>query len=154
MAPFGYNHTKGGDSHPYKNEETRQKLSASLKGHKGWNKGIPHSELHRKHIGDSLRGKPSKRKGLPNGIVYTDEVRKKMSDAKKGKKRPREVTEKINKTKIELGQTVKVINLDTGKVYDSIREASRDCNVKYQAIQRVLKGERKTTGGYRWAKYE
>lgn len=91
---------------------------------------------------------------MPNGIVYTDEIRKKMSDAQKGKKRPERVTEKINRTKIELGQTVRVINLDTGKIYDSINEASRDCNVKYQAIQRVLKGERKTTGGYHWAKYE
>ena len=112
------------------------------------------TEKHRQHIGDAQRGKPNGRKGQPNGIIYTLEVRKKMSDAKIGKKKARAVVEKEIQTKVDRGQTIKVINLDTGVIYNSIHEASRACNVKYQAIQRVLKGERKTTGGYHWSRYE
>lgn len=46
-----------------------------------------------------------------------------------------------------------VINLDTGKAYESIRAAFRDTGITVQEIGAVCAGKphRKTAGGFRWA---
>ena len=44
-----------------------------------------------------------------------------------------------------------VKNLDTGKIYNSISEAARDCNTTASNIQQYVKGKLRTTGGFRWA---
>ena len=46
------------------------------------------------------------------------------------------------------GKARKVRCIETGEVYNSQNEASRNLGVKQQAIGRVLKGELKQTGGY------
>jgi len=49
---------------------------------------------------------------------------------------------------------VKVKNLDLNKIYDSVADAVRDLNLTNSSkfhIGMVCRGERKTTGGYRWA---
>ena len=46
-----------------KSDETRAKLSASLKGKPAWNKGKPRSEETRAKISASMKGKPAWNKG-------------------------------------------------------------------------------------------
>jgi hypothetical protein len=63
-----------GKKHPPKSEETRAKLSASLKGHPGYMAGKTHSEETRAKISESQKGKRN-----------SEETRAKISEAKKGK---------------------------------------------------------------------
>lgn len=49
---------------------------------------------------------------------------------------------------------VKVKNLDLNKIYDSVTDAARDLSLPNCArfkIGEVCRGNRKRTGGYRWA---
>lgn len=70
------NLTDGGDGKSGRkhSEETRRKISESLKG----KPGHALSDEHKKAIGNAHRGK---------SIIMTEEVRKKMSESKIGKKR-------------------------------------------------------------------
>lgn len=43
-----------------------------------------------------------------------------------------------------------VINLDTGDVYQTPKDASRSTGIHNDSISRVCKGKSKTAGGYRW----
>lgn len=48
-------------------------------------------------------------------------------------------------------KTVKIINLDTGEIFKSIKEAAEKYNTQITHISRVCRGKRKRTSGYRWA---
>lgn len=48
----------------------------------------------------------------------------------------------------------KIINVETGVIYESITEAARQTNINKSGIARCCKGERKTAGGYHWEKVE
>lgn len=43
--------------------------------------------------------------------------------------------------------------LETGVVYPSTKEASRQTGIDYSSICKCLKGKYKTVGGYHWAKF-
>ena len=97
----------------YHTEETKQKLSEIHKGKPTWNKGLHNSEEARKKMSEAKKGKPTWNKGLHNseeavkkqinslkeyykshdgsflGKKHTEEARKKMSEAKKGKHYPK-----------------------------------------------------------------
>ena len=70
-----------------------------------------------------------------------------MSEARKGLKH---LTEEQIKRLRESHHTVKVINVDTGEVFGSIKDAGLKYNIEPTHITRVCKGKRKTCGGYRW----
>jgi len=115
-------------------EETKKKISDSLKGHIPWNKGMknPYSEEQLKRLSNSHKGnrqtEETKRKisekmkgennpfygkkhseedvkkmrknhsgGTPIGFKHTDEMRRKLSEVKKGKKMDEETKKKISK---------------------------------------------------------
>ena len=113
VAPNGYNLTTGGGGGS-PSEETRRKISKSLKGKKQG----PHSEEHRRKIGLAHKGKKlshEHRKKLseasigrtaPNkGKPHSEEARLKMSEAKKGntvwlgRKHTNEARRKISEAK-------------------------------------------------------
>ena len=48
------------------------------------------------------------------------------------------------------GDRFVVINLDTGDVYQTPKDASRAIGIHNDYISRVCKGKSKTAGGYRW----
>lgn len=50
-------------------------------------------------------------------------------------------------------KTVKVVNLDTKEVFNSVNEAAKKYNIIPTHISRVCRGKRKHTGGYRWQYY-
>ncbi|WP_245157130.1 NUMOD3 domain-containing DNA-binding protein [Anaerovorax sp. IOR16] len=47
-----------------------------------------------------------------------------------------------------------IINLNTNKIFGSLIECAKFYNIHSGNIVKVCKGERKTTGGYRFAYYE
>ena len=49
-----------------------------------------------------------------------------------------------------LGERFVVINLDTGEVYQTPKDASRETGIHNDSISKVCKGKSKTAGGYRW----
>ena len=50
----------------------------------------------------------------------------------------------------QFGDRFVVINLDTGEVYKTPKDASRSTGIHNDSISRVCKGKSKTAGGYRW----
>ena len=50
----------------------------------------------------------------------------------------------------QFGDRFVVINLDTGDVYQTQKDASRATGIHNDSISRVCKGKSKTAGGYRW----
>ena len=83
------------------------------------------------------------------GKTHTEEAKAKMSEKRKGRK----LTEEW-KNKIGNSQKKKVINIDTGEVFNSVKEASEYYNLKDTQISRVCKGKRNKTGGFRWKYFE
>lgn len=125
ITPKGYNQCYGGDNTCgyHHKEESKQKMSI---------------KKSQKYIGE---GNPFYNK------THSEESRKKMSEARKGLKH---LTEEQIKRLRESHHTVKVINVDTGEVFDSIKDAGLKYNIEPTHITRVCKGKRKTCGGYRW----
>jgi predicted GIY-YIG superfamily endonuclease len=102
--------------------------------HGGEAKGKFSEETKRK-ISEANRGKK-----LP---PFTEEHRRKIGEANKGKKHP-ELAERNRLASIP------VICIDSGIVYTSSHEAERATGAHHSSIMRVCRGERKTAGGYRW----
>lgn len=82
------------------------------------------------------------------GKKHSAEAKAKMSKARKGR-----VLTNEWKTKIGQGLHKKVINLDTGEVFESVKAAAERYGLKDTHITRVCKGKRKRTGGFRWSHY-
>lgn len=86
LNPFGcYNIADGGEGFTgHHSEESRKKVSETLKGRPAWNKGKHHSEETKKKIGLKSKGRP----GPNRGKHMSEEQKKKISDANKGNKNP------------------------------------------------------------------
>lgn len=96
-------------------QETKLKTSLSMKGMRANNKGVPHSEEHRKKISLSNMGRKASpkmielliernksRKGIPGwnkGKTWSEEHKKRLSEAHKGKKLSQESIYKRNMTR-------------------------------------------------------
>jgi len=81
------------------------------------------------------------------GKRHSLESRQKMSAARKGLAHLN--AEQIKRLR-ESHHTVKVRNVETGEVFDSIKAAAIAYDLKETHITRVCKGKRKTTGGFHW----
>lgn len=85
-------------------EETREKMSLAKKGKKSTRVGYTHSEETKKKISENVKGKAGIRKGFKHSEevkkkmsekIVTEETRRRMSEAQKGKKLSEEHKEKI-----------------------------------------------------------
>ncbi len=123
IVPNGYNLREGGNSSKH-NEETKKKISESLKGRKV-NDVSPW--LGKKH---------------------DEETKKKISEKLKGNKPNLETYIKRCKTVIQLDLEDQVINK-----YISAREASRINNIASSSIINCCNGKKNTAKGFKW-KYE
>lgn len=79
----------------------------------------------------------------------------------KGKKTPLEIREKQKQAKIgkytgaKHWNSKKVVNLETGKIYNSFGEIARELNIKNGShIVAVCKGKKPSAYGYHWAYVE
>ena len=107
MSPNGYN-VKTGGVHSKYSEESRRKMSEAKKGKPSWNKGIPHTEEHKKNWKESRKGykatEETKRKQSEamKGFRHTEETKRKMS---RPKSVPRSEEHKNNLSKSLKGRT-------------------------------------------------
>lgn len=127
MLPKGYNQTFGGSTSKgfQHRDESKQKMSvAKSKAYQG--------------EGNPFFGKK-----------HSAESRAKMSESRRGRVLSDEWRAKIGKA-----QQKRVINLDTGEIFESVKAAAEHYNLKDTHITRVCKGKRKTTGGYHWSHYD
>ena len=123
LVPFGYNMCEGGNNtkgYTHK-DESKRKMSVAKKG---------------KYLGND---NPFYNK------THNEETRKKLSEARKGRKLDSEWKENLAKAHHK-----KVLCVETGKNYDSIKECAETLNLKATHITRVCKGKRQTTGGCHW----
>lgn len=120
----GYNITNGGESVGKMTEETKRKISEIKKAQYS-------TPEFRKKLSEGHKGLPAHNKGVP----MTEEQRRKVSLAKMG-------CEGTGKRK--------VICIDSGTVYESITEASRETGAQMSKIIEVCKHHRKATLGQRW----
>ena len=73
---------------------------------------------------------------INKGRKHTDETRKHMSEAHKNKPRP---------TRYK-----KVRCIELNKIYNGIKNATKELGLSHSAIHSVLSGRCKTAGGYHW----
>lgn len=127
LLPKGYNQTFGGST----------------------SKGFQHRDKSKRKMSIS-KSEAYKEKGNPfYGKRHSEKSKEKMSQSRKGR-----VLSEEWKAKIGKAQQKKVINLDTGEIFDSVKAAAEHYNLKDTHITRVCKDKRKTTGGYRWLYYD
>lgn len=102
------------------------------------------------------------------GVHVSDEYKKKLSEANKGKHHSSETIMKLKKSrqgrkpmlglkhsdetkqKMSICHSKSVICVETGNVYLSSIIAQNETGVDCSSIRKACKGERKTAGGYHW----
>ncbi|MGN0805027.1 MAG: NUMOD3 domain-containing DNA-binding protein, partial [Candidatus Coproplasma sp.] len=151
---FGYNIEFGGFANTV-SEETKQKLRTINTG---------------KHLSDETKAKLSERfSGInhPNyGLKFNDELRRKLSEAHRGKKQSEETRQKRIASlrgkkrsaetceRMSKAQSKKVAQCDDdGNVialYPSILEAGQTIGINERNIGAVCLGKRKHAGGFVW----
>lgn len=134
----GYNLKSGGQDHIVYSEETKKKLSNSIR------KSYLDSELIKVRSKDAIKqwSNPEIRKKMikNNGMYgkhHTEEARKKMSDAAKGR-----ISRRRNRTN--------VLCIELNKRFNDAATAGKELSLDGSGILKVCKGERKTCGGYHW----
>lgn len=117
----------------------------------GVNCGYKHTVEFRENISKRQLGKPSTRKNYHT----SEETKKKLSEANKGKKLSQETKAKMSESRQNgnVWNATPIINLDTNEIFNSQRMAGLKYHFNYKNINLVLKGERKTAGGFHWAYY-
>ena len=124
-------------------EEAKRKMSESHKGIIPWNKGENLSEETKRKLSESHKGKKHfeevKRKigEALKGREFSEERKKNISEALKGRKLSEEHKQKLSK---------KVICVNTGKIFNSLKYASNYYNVPKGNISGCCRGELKSAG--------
>jgi hypothetical protein len=126
------NMTDGGDGNQNFSQNVRDKISRANKGNKyglGWN---PNAE-QRKKMSDANKGKPnkSKTKFKKNQIPWNIGTKGVMK------------ANKTSFTKQNPPKAVKVYDIVTGKIYNTIREACIENELNEKAVCSMLKGKYK-----------
>ena len=153
LWPNGYNLTMGGDGvKGYRHtDEYKRKMSDAMKG-KGT--GKDNHFYGKRHTIKSI-----KKMSEYQSNRWTVETRKERSESYKGKfvgadnpfyKKKHKQSSKDKMSKAKDKMKVKVRNIDTGEVFESLSLASKTHNVQVAHIKRVCRGQRKTCGGFRW----
>lgn len=155
---IGWNIRSGGDNTftmPKQTEEVKQKRGIYRTGKDNPSFGRKHTQAMKDKISKIHKGKvlteeqKSRISKGSKGRILAEEHKKHMSEVRKGVKLTAEHKEKISKAQARR----KVVNLDTGEVFNSILEASATIDGR-SSISAVCRNRQKTTGGYRWAYYE
>lgn len=131
---YGYNVANGGEHHGKQSEETKMKISIANKGEK-----------------NGMYGKTSPNKGKK----YNDELKQKLSLAHKGQAAwnkgipsKKETIEKWKKANEYRMKRVKCV--ETGIIYNSVREAEKETGLYRSNIICCCKGKIKTCGKMHW----
>jgi len=106
-------------------EEIKKKMSQCQMGNTKW-KGRHHTEKSKQLLRDKATGR-----------LHTEEAKEKIRKKKTGMKYP---NRKKNKEYPHF-KSRKVIDLNTGKIYNSIRKAAQDLNIVYSVLVARLAGD-------------
>ena len=136
---FGYNSTSGGDIFTM-NEKTKQKISQSMIGNKN-GLGHPCSEEKKKKISKAQKGKH-----------LTEEHKQKLSEAAKNRHTPCSDQAKENIRKASHKKPIYCEELKT--VFESVQECSRQLGIPATNISKLCKGRGKTLKGYHLRYYD
>lgn len=131
---FGYNSTSGGDTFVM-NEETRQKISQSMMGNKN-GLGHPCSEEKKKKISEAQKGRK-----------FTEEHKQKLFEAAKNRHVPCS-EEKKQKLSQNYPNKKKVYCEELDKVFDSVQQCGRELGIPATSISKLCHGRGKTLKGY------
>lgn len=153
---FGYNVANGGNCIGTVSEETKKKISKANMGNQ-YGKGNVLSEEHKRKISERMKGNQyTKGRKMPEHVMriliesrQNEEVRRKISIANTGKKHSEETKRKLSESHKGLGAK-KVVCVETGVIYDSIKEASKQLKLTGHHIGTCCKGDRQTCGGFHW----
>ena len=137
-----------GEKHPMYgkplSEETRRKLSESKKGKYGGEKagfyGKHHSEETRKLLSEQHKG-----------LKHSEETRIKMSESRKGKRHSEATRKKMSENN---AASRKVINLDTGEIFDTVTKAANKYNITRSNIAAACNGRQNTAAHFHWSYFE
>ena len=89
---------------------------------------------------------------LDGNFHHTEETKRKISEAKKGKKHD----ESFRKRRSEIMKgnvisiTQPILCIELNKKFESIASARREFNINENAMYKHLRGEKETAGGYHW----
>lgn len=142
----GYNLSRGGDKTTlgYRvSPETRQKISRALTGKL---KGRPHSKEHAERIRAAL-----------TGHQCSEETREKLRQALGDRFQTEDArTRQKENTPKGAGhhRATRVICLDTGEVYDTIKDAAEAHGLGRSRVSACCRGLQQTAGGKRWQYYK
>ena len=142
-------------------EEWRRNISKSKIGRIPWNSGVSCSEEVKEKISKANKGKISPNKGTHlsdkhklslskslKGREITEEWRRKISSSCKGMKKSDETKRKMSES---CSNKKKVMCVETGFVYDSVKEAAKAMNLKSHIhISECARGMRKKAAGFHW----
>lgn len=138
----GYNINLGGNGSHKFSDITKKRISEALKGH------VCSEETKRK-ISFANTGKSSPMKGKkmsPENVKKNSECHKGLTPWNKGRTWNPEEKAKCN------GKAVKCV--ETGVVYRTAHEASRELGIDFSSICKCRIGKAKKAGGYHWADAE
>lgn len=169
-----------GKTGKFMSSETKKKIAKTLNGNTPWNKGKQMSEeqkgkLRLAKLGKVQTEETKKRRSIAMlGHKVSKSTRQKIAKSKIGDKNPmfgkkqseetikkrvakmvgHEVSEET-KSKIGIANGKKVAKIEVGTdkvlmVYNSASEAARQNNMKNESISKCCRGERKTSGGFKW----
>lgn len=154
---FGYNIANGGNCTGTVSEETKKKISKANMGNQ-YGKGRVLSDEHKRKISEAMKGNQhTKGLKMPEHVKQillesrqNEEVRKKISISNTGKKQSEEHKRKNSESHKGLGAK-RVVCVETGIIYESIKEAGNMNNIKgHGHISACCAGNRKTCAGYHW----
>lgn len=134
IQPYGYNGTYGGEAN-IPGEEQRKKMSDArkkIRGAKHWNYGNHWSEEVKRKMSEAHQGQQ-----------VSEEAKIKMSKSRKGKK----PSDNTIKASIK-AHNKKVLCIETKEQFDNIKQANK--KYKTTKVGDVCRGARKTAGGYHW----
>ena len=137
---YGYNILEGGSA-PSIPAEVRQKMSIAMMGNQN-GKGIPCSAEKAKKIGDAQRGRK-----------FTEDHKRKLSEAKRGKSHASPSAETRKKISDKHDKKM-VVCVETGPVYDSIHDCAKKLGILATSICAVCRGRCKSTHGLTFKYYD
>lgn len=157
---YGYNVLKGGNVSDGVSEEVRKKMSNNTKTL--WANPEYKEYMINIHSGKKASKETKEKMSKNNARIWAgkhlpEEIKRKISESKKGKDSWNKGTKGImkpNQTSFKKGEihsiTKKVKCIETNTVYDTINNASRQMNINATCIINVCKGKQLTAGGFHW----
>lgn len=153
---FGYNISTGGEggnsgvSCSEEERERRRKLMTGENNPCYGRYGENHPAFGRKHSDESKLAVSA----ALSGRTFSDETLKRMSDARKSMGSWVGVDNPMSgKTYGDAPHARKIVCVETGEMFDSVKRAAEFANVFATSIVATCKGRQKTCGGYHWKYY-